>query len=147
MGQKIRVLIVDDHPIVRKGLHDLFEVSPDIEPVGEAVDGGEAVEMASRLHPDVTLIDLVMPNMDGIQAIGEIRRENPQARLLVLTSFAEDEKVFSAIKAGAAGYLLKDAAPQSSALARPAHGAGGRGDRTGCARAFESRNRQAIAHR
>lgn len=112
MSSKIRILIVDDHPIVLKGLHDLFDVSPDIQPVGEAQNGEEAVEMARRLHPDVILMDLVMPNMDGIQAISEIRQDNPMACLLVLTSFAEDDKVFAAIKAGASGYLLKDAAPQ-----------------------------------
>ena len=108
----IRVLISDDHAIVREGLRSLLETEPGMELAGEAVDGGEAVAKARALRPDVILLDLMMPRMDGIEAIGEIKREQPDARILVLTSFAEDEKVFAAIKAGALGYLLKDSSPQ-----------------------------------
>ena len=112
MIESIRVLIVDDHAVVREGLRALIDVEPEMELVGEAADGVEAVHKARSLQPDVILLDLVMPRMDGIDAIGEIKRENPDARILVVTSFAEDEKVFPAIKAGALGYLLKDSSPQ-----------------------------------
>jgi NarL family two-component system response regulator LiaR len=108
MAESIRVLIVDDHAVVREGLRALIDVDPGTELAGEATDGVEAVEKARTLQPDVILLDLVMPNKGGIEAIGEIKGENPDARILVLTSFAEDDKVFPAIKAGALGYLLKD---------------------------------------
>ena len=109
----IRILIADDHAVVREGLRALIEAKPDMELVGEAEDGAEAVLLAHSLKPDVILLDLVMPRMDGIEAISEIRRENPAARILVLTSFAGDDKVFPAIKAGALGYLLKDSSSQA----------------------------------
>lgn len=105
----IRVLIVDDHAIVRQGISALLEMKPGIKVVGEASDGKEAVSKAKLLHPDVVLMDLVMPEMDGIEATQEITAAEPKAHVLVLTSFAADEKVFPAIKAGAQGYLLKDA--------------------------------------
>jgi two-component system, NarL family, response regulator LiaR len=108
---RIRVLIVDDHAIVREGLRALIDGKPDLTLVGEAVNGEEAVRMALAEKPDVILMDLVMPRMNGIQAIREIRTANPQARILVLTSFAEDEQVFEAIRGGALGYLLKDSSP------------------------------------
>jgi two-component system, NarL family, response regulator LiaR len=108
----IRILIADDHAVVREGLRALIEAKPDMELVGEAEDGIEAVLMARSLKPDVILLDLLMPRMDGIEAIGEIKQENPNARILVLTSFAADDKVFPAIKAGALGYLLKDSSSQ-----------------------------------
>ncbi len=108
----IRILIADDHAVVREGLRALIETEPGLELVDEAEDGVEAVLKARSLQPDVILLDLVMPRLDGIAAIGEIKRENPAARILVLTSFAEEEKVFSAIKAGALGYLLKNASPE-----------------------------------
>ena len=111
MSKPIRVLIVDDHALVRKGLRALISTKPDIEVIGEAADGDEAVQQTRTLQPDVILLDLVMPRKDGIAAIQEITQENPQARILVLTSFAEDERVFAAIKAGALGYLLKDSLP------------------------------------
>jgi NarL family two-component system response regulator LiaR len=111
MSEAIRILIADDHAIVREGLRSLIDTEPGMELSGEAADGIEAVLKARSLQPDVILLDLVMPRQDGIAAIGEIKRENPRARILVLTSFAEDEKVFPAIKAGALGYLLKDASP------------------------------------
>ena len=106
-----RICIADDHAIVRQGIRALIETEPDMEVVGEAANGAEAVLQAAALHPDVILMDIVMPQKDGIQATKEIREQDPRARILVLTSFAEDEKVFPAIKAGAAGYLLKDSSP------------------------------------
>ena len=111
MTETIRILIADDHTLVRTGLNLLIATEPEMEVVGEAADGVETVLKARTLQPDVILLDLVMPRLDGIGAIQEILRENPDIRILVLTSFAEDEKVFPAIKAGALGYLLKDAQP------------------------------------
>jgi NarL family two-component system response regulator LiaR len=110
--KKIRILIADDHAVVREGLRLLINSEPGMEVVGQAADGLEAVLGALTLQPDVILLDLVMPRKDGIEAIGEIIQENPKAHILVLTSFAEDDKVFPAIKAGALGYLLKDSSPQ-----------------------------------
>ena len=104
----IRVLIVDDHTVVRDGLQALISAEPGMQVIGSAADGLEAVRMARELEPDVILLDLVMPRMDGVQTTLEIRSENPDARILVLTSFAENHQVFSAIKAGAMGYLMKD---------------------------------------
>jgi NarL family two-component system response regulator LiaR len=111
MNEVIRVLTADDHDLVRRGLHALFEITPGIELAGEAVDGLDAIEKARQLQPDVILLDLVMPRMGGIEAIQRIRAEDPNARILVLTSFAEDDQVFSAVKSGALGYLLKDSSP------------------------------------
>lgn len=111
-SQKIRILVVDDHAIVREGLRWLIATEPGMELVGEAADGVEAVSQARALHPDVILMDLVMPRKGGIEAIGEIKHENPEALILVLTSFAEDQQIFPAIKAGALGYLLKDTSPK-----------------------------------
>ena len=112
MTSAIRVLVADDHAIVRKGIRALLATEPDIEMVGEAENGQEAVTEAERLQPDVILMDLVMPEMDGIEAIRRITARQPEARILVLTSFAADDKVFPAIKAGALGYLLKDTDPE-----------------------------------
>ena len=111
MQPKIRVLITDDHAIVRKGISALLATEPDIEVVGEASDGTEAVAQAQALKPDVVLMDLVMPRMDGIEATRLITGLLKETRVLVLTSFAADDKVFPAIKAGALGYLLKDSGP------------------------------------
>jgi NarL family two-component system response regulator LiaR len=108
----IRVLIADDHPVVRRGLGSLINIRSDMELVGEAVDGAEAVDKARLLKPDIILLDLMMPHKGGLEAIGEIKQENPEARILVLTSFADDDKVFPVIKAGALGYLLKDSPPE-----------------------------------
>jgi len=108
MNPKIRILVVDDHAVVREGLSALIKTEPDMELVGEAGDGSEAVEKALALQPDVILLDLVMPHKDGIYAIKEIKRLKLPARILVLTSFAEDELLFPAIKSGALGYMLKD---------------------------------------
>jgi NarL family two-component system response regulator LiaR len=107
----IRILIADDHYLVRQGLRLLISSDSRMELVGEAADGEEAVEQARRLHPDVILLDLKMPRKDGVGAIVDIRDEYPAARILVLTSFAEDERILQAIRAGALGYLLKDSAP------------------------------------
>ncbi len=112
MTKTIRIFVADDHLVVRKGLYALISTEPGMECVGEADNGRDTVALVRQLQPDVILMDLVMPQMDGIQAISLITQENPKARILALTSFAEDDKVFPAIKAGALGYLLKDASPQ-----------------------------------
>lgn len=111
-NQKIRVLLVDDHAVVRQGLRMFIEMQDDMEVVGEGANGLEAVEMAARLNPDVILLDLLMPQMDGVEATQKIMRQAPQARVLILTSFGEDDKIFPAIRAGAQGYLLKDIQPR-----------------------------------
>jgi len=111
MSQQIRVFLADDHPIVRRGIVDLLETEPGISVVGEATNGQEAVAGSATSQPDVILMDLVMPNMDGIEAIRQIKANQPEAKILVLTSFATDDKVFPAIKAGALGYLIKDTTP------------------------------------
>lgn len=112
MSQKIRVLIVDDHPVVRRGIKSLLAEEADIEVVGEAANGKEAIQKVAELLPDVILMDLVMPEMNGIEAIRHITASHPDARILVMTSFAADDKVFPSIKAGALGYLLKDSDPE-----------------------------------
>jgi two-component system, NarL family, response regulator LiaR len=107
----IRIMIADDHAIVRKGIRALLSESEGFEVVAEVGDGQEAVRRAEETHPDVILMDLLMPVMDGIEATRRITSRQPEARVLVLTSFAADNKVFPAIKAGAVGYLLKDSSP------------------------------------
>lgn len=107
----IRIMITDDHAIVRKGIRALLATEHDLQVVGEACDGAEAIDQAQALKPDVILMDLVMPNTDGIEATRQITAKIPGMRILVLTSFAADDKVFPAIKAGALGYLLKDSGP------------------------------------
>ena len=108
----IRILIADDHMIVRKGIRALLKTEPGMEVVGEAGDGQEAVSLAQTLKPDLILMDLVMPRMDGIEATRRITGQAHPPNILVLTSFAADDKVFPAIKAGALGYLLKDSGPE-----------------------------------
>ena len=122
MAETIRVLLVDDHAVVREGLRNFLALQDGLEIVGEASDGNEAIEQAQRLEPDVILMDLVMPGLDGIGAMRQLRARSPASRVIVLTSFLEDERVLPAIQAGAAGYLLKNVAPAELARAiRAAH--------------------------
>jgi DNA-binding NarL/FixJ family response regulator len=109
----IRVLIVDDHPIVRQGLRTFLGVQDDIEVVGEAADGAEAVTLAESLAPDVVLLDLKMPGVDGQAALSELRARGTKAQILVLTSMSERSLILPAVRAGAAGYLYKDVDPQA----------------------------------
>lgn len=110
-SEKIKVLIVDDHQVVRQGLRTFLELQEDVLVVGEAGDGLTAVEMVQQLEPDVILMDLVMPHLDGIAATRQIKASTPDIKVIALTSFTEDEKVFPAIQAGASSYLLKDISP------------------------------------
>lgn len=112
MSEPVRILIADDHQLVRQGLVALLSIKPGVEVVGQAEDGVEAVKLANTLKPDIILMDLIMPRKNGIEATREIKADNPDARILIITSFAEDENVYQAIKAGALGYLLKDSSPQ-----------------------------------
>jgi DNA-binding NarL/FixJ family response regulator len=122
VAEAIRVLIVDDHSVVREGLRAFLELQAGLEVVGEAADGEEAIEAASRLRPDVILMDLVMPQLGGVAAMRRLREEASDARVIVLTSFLDDDKLLPALRAGAAGYLLKNAEPQELARAvRAAH--------------------------
>jgi DNA-binding NarL/FixJ family response regulator len=107
MSDSIRVLIVDDHAVVREGLRTFLDLQDGIEVVGEAGDGEQAVREAERLRPDVVLVDLVMPKLDGVQTMRALRERVPLARAVVLTSYLDDERLLPAIRAGAAGYLLK----------------------------------------
>src|SRR5690349_21572990 len=109
---KISVIIVDDHAIVRQGLRTYLDLQPDMEVVGEASNGTEAISLAREALPDIVLMDLVMPQSDGVEATRAITALSPSTRVIVLTSFSEDEKVFASIKAGAQGYLMKDVLPQ-----------------------------------
>jgi NarL family two-component system response regulator LiaR len=111
------VLVADDHAIVRKGIRALLATEPGITVVGEAADGHEAIAQALASDPDVILMDIVMPGMDGLEATRHILEQQPDSRILVLTSFASDDKVFPAIRAGALGYLLKDSGPAELTLA------------------------------
>ncbi len=124
MNGKITVLLVDDHAIVRAGVRAYLNAQPDLEVVGEAASGAEAVRLAAELAPDVALMDLVMPEMDGVEATWRLRRVSPRTQVVVLTSFHEDEQIFPAIKAGALSYLLKDIDPQDLADAVRAAGRG-----------------------
>lgn len=113
----IRILIVDDHTIARQGLRAVIRVLPDMELAGEARNGREAVEAVEKLHPDLVLMDLVMPDMDGVTAIATIKRKLPEVPIIALTTFAEAELVIGAVQAGAEGYLLKDVEVQELAHA------------------------------
>jgi NarL family two-component system response regulator LiaR len=122
MSDPIRVLIVDDHAVVREGLRTFLELQDGIEVVGEAGDGDEGIRLAELSHPDVVLMDLVMPRLDGVGAMRRLRASGSEARVVVLTSFLEDEHLLPAMQAGAAGYLLKNAEPAELARAiRAAH--------------------------
>jgi NarL family two-component system response regulator LiaR len=122
VAEPIRVLVVDDHAVVREGLRAFLELQEGIEVVAEAADGREAVETAVRLSPDVVLMDLVMPRLDGVTAMRELRESVPEARVIVLTSFLDDDKLLPALRSGAAGYLLKNTKPEELVRAvRAAH--------------------------
>jgi NarL family two-component system response regulator LiaR len=108
----IRILIADDHAIVREGLRSFISLEPDMEVVGEATDGIAVVEEARALDPDVILLDIVMPRQDGLQALQQLMEERIRARVIVLTSFAQHDQIFPAIKSGAMGYQLKDSSPE-----------------------------------
>jgi len=120
----IRVLVVDDHAIIRKGMRAVLDLVPDIEMVGEAENGKKALKLEQELHPDVILMDLMMPEMDGITCIRAVKTQRPEARILVLTNFAGEDMIFPAIKAGAVGYHLKDSSPETlvDAIRRVFHG-------------------------
>jgi NarL family two-component system response regulator LiaR len=121
----IRVLIADDHAVVREGLRAFLALQDDVEVVAEAADGEEAVSAVERLTPDVALVDLVMPRVDGIEAIRRMRALKPETRVIVLTSFVDEDKMLPAVRAGASGYLLKDVQPQELVGAiRTVHGGG-----------------------
>ena len=111
MTRAIRVILADDHPVVRRGLAAIVDIEDDIEVVGEAENGEEAVALVHRLQPDVVLMDLQMPVLDGVAAIKRIRAEAPQVNVIVLTTFADDDYIYQGVAAGARGYLLKDAPP------------------------------------
>lgn len=125
MESCIRVLIADDHAIVREGLRAVIGIEPDLELVAEAVDGVDAVQKACEFQPDVIVMDLLMPNKDGVEATGDILRDNPNARILVLTSFTDDAKIIPAVRSGALGYIVKNSPPQEllSAIREVARGA------------------------
>jgi NarL family two-component system response regulator LiaR len=124
VSEPIRVLIVDDHAVVREGLRSFLELQDGMEIAGEAGDGAEGVAVAEQVDPDVVLMDLVMPKLDGVEAMRQLRERVPGARVIVLTSFLEDERLLPAIRAGAAGYLLKNVQPQELARAIRAADAG-----------------------
>jgi len=109
----IRVLVVDDHAIIRKGIRAVLELVPDVDLVGEAENGVQAIKLDQELIPDVILMDLMMPEMDGIACIKQLKEQRPEARILVLTNFAGEDMIFPAIKAGAMGYHLKDSSPEA----------------------------------
>ena len=108
-GPRIRVLLVDDHAMVRRGMRDFLELHPDIEVVGEAVDGRDAIERATELRPDIVVMDLMMPVVDGIESTARLKAALPEVEVIAITSFIEEDRVVAAIEAGASGFLLKDA--------------------------------------
>ena len=120
----IRVLLVDDHAMVRRGMRDFLSLHDDIEVVGEAADGSDAVTRADELQPDIVVMDLMMPNLDGIEATARIKAAHPELEVIALTSFIEEARVVAAIEAGASGFLLKDAEADELAAAIRAAAAG-----------------------
>lgn len=116
-GGPARVMLVDDHAVVRQGLRTFLDLQEGIDVVGEARDGVEALGLAQELDPDVVLMDLIMPRMDGIETVRRMKAARPHTQIIVLTSFGDDQKVFAAIRAGATGFLLKDISPQDLAAA------------------------------
>jgi NarL family two-component system response regulator LiaR len=120
----IRVLVADDHPVVRHGLCTMLEIEDDICVVGRAADGNEAVEQALATRPDIILMDVQMPNLDGIEAMRRIRAEDPEARVIVLTTYRNEDYIFPSLQAGARGYLLKDSSREELANAIRAVAAG-----------------------
>jgi two-component system, NarL family, response regulator LiaR len=135
----IRVLVVDDHAVVREGLRRFLDLQDGIEVVGEAGDGEEALAASRRLRPDVVLMDLVMPRLDGVEATRRLRERLPRTRVIVLTSFLDDDKLLPALRAGAGGYLLKNADPPELARAvRAAHAGGSPLDPVVAARVVEA---------
>ena len=113
----IRILLVDDHAMVRRGMRDFLALHDDLEVVGEAADGAEAVEQAAELRPDIVVMDLLMPGVDGIEATARIRAANPRIEVIAITSFIEEARVVAALEAGASGFLLKDAEADELAAA------------------------------
>jgi DNA-binding NarL/FixJ family response regulator len=120
----IRVLVADDHPVVRQGLCTMLELEDDIVVVGRAADGEEAVSLARSVHPDITLLDVQMPILDGIEALRRIRAEDPDAKVIVLTTYRNEDYIFPSLRAGARGYLLKDSSREELASAIRAVAAG-----------------------
>jgi NarL family two-component system response regulator LiaR len=117
MQNAITILIVDDHTVVRQGVRAFFDTQPDLKVIGEAGSGEEAVKLATQFVPDVVLMDLVMPGMDGVEATRQLKRASPRSQVVVLTSYHEDEYIFPAIRAGALSYVLKDISPRDLAEA------------------------------
>jgi len=117
MPDRIRVLIVDDHAMVRRGMRDFLDLHDDLEVVGEAADGAAALDLAATLLPDVVVMDLMMPGMDGIAATAELKRRQPAIEVVAITSFIEEDRITAAIEAGASGFLLKDAEADDLAVA------------------------------
>lgn len=121
-GTKITILIVDDHAVVRQGIQTFLETNPDLEVIGTAETGQEAVEIAAQRQPDVALVDMILPGMDGVEITRKLREVSPNTRVIIFTSFHEDHQIFPAIRAGALSYILKDARPTEIAEAiRKAH--------------------------
>lgn len=122
--QTIRVLVADDHPVVLHGLCTMLEIEDDIEVVARASDGAQAVDLTRETRPDIILMDVQMPNVDGIEALRQIRNENPEARVIVLTTYSNEDYIFPSLQAGARGYLLKDTSREDLAKAIRAVAAG-----------------------
>lgn len=144
MNEPIRVLLVDDHQMVRMGLKAYFSTLPDIQVVGEAGTGEEAVRQTAALSPDVVLMDLIMPGMDGVEATRQVKKVSPRTQVIVVTSYHEDEHIFPAIRAGALSYVLKDIDPDdlADAIRRAAAGEATLNPRVGARLVKELRGRQ-----